>query len=97
MADAIDQSAKDVEAIRSTLSNGEYRLIPSPASLRVSWFPDFPSDNEQLLSDYSAGTPDPELSRDFEEEVRAFQEFLEDGSPSSSGLDASSLRLLRDS
>lgn len=88
IADAIAQTAKDVEAIRRTLSNGEYRLVPSPASLRVSWFPDFPSDSEQLLSDYSAGTPDPEISRDFEDEVRAFREFLEDGSPCRSGLDA---------
>ena len=68
---------RDIHSIWQRLKDGNFRLVAAPVSLRASWFPESPSEHDLLLSGYSFGELYKELRPDFDEEVNALYEFLE--------------------
>ena len=66
-----------VEVIQERLEDGVRRISDVPCVFRRTWWPEGPSVEQCLLSDYSMPTASPDLDKIFREEVNAISEFLE--------------------
>jgi hypothetical protein len=67
-----------ISRVRERLACGEDRIADAPASFRWSWWPNEPSFQDQLLSDYGIDGHFTTLESEFREEIQAISETLDE-------------------
>jgi hypothetical protein len=73
-------SCFDIDSVIKALPDGNRRLTHTPTHLSLSWFPDelAPHFGEEIMSDYGMPTEHTDLEADFNKEVDAIKQWLED-------------------